>query len=319
MEKWKRKGIELISGLALTAKKNPAVIPFKPEKTKISQPERSYFKRATLSSMGISPARLSRMLEELERERRANIHSIMVIKDGRVVCRCSHPGYDENVFHLSHSMSKTLTGIAIGYLVSEGKLDLSARVTSFFPDITPADSGFASMTVEHLLTMASGVSFGELGVATEEKWTDAFFSAELKFAPGEGYAYNSMNSYILSRIVTIVSGESLTEFLTPRLLSPLGITNFLWEKSPEGFEKGGFGVYMSCESWAKVGVTLLNGGKFEGRQVIPYDWVLRSTKGYSVTPEETGDFNYGYHIWCQRDGAEFLINGMLGLTISSFQ
>jgi CubicO group peptidase (beta-lactamase class C family) len=112
------------------------------------------------------------------------------------------------------------------------------------------------MTVRHLLTMSSGVGFSEAGSVTEYEWTKAFFDGRLSFAPGDNFAYNSMNSYILAKIVVRRTGLSLTDFINTRIFRPMGITNFFLEKGPEGVEKGGWGVHLSAESWAKLGIMM---------------------------------------------------------------
>lgn len=315
MERWTKRAIELITGLAFTNKPNPAVVPYKPSKTVISGTETKHFRRTSPERRGISSRRICDMLTELEEERRANIHNIMVIKDGEVISECSHPGYDVNIAHLSHSMSKTVTGIAIGMLVDEGRLDLNERVADIFPEQDPKDKRFFSMTVKHLLTMTSGVPFSEVGSVTENEWTRAFFESKLDFAPGEMFAYNSMNSYMLARIVVRRTGASLTAFLKKRLFAPLGITNFHWEIGPEGIEKGGWGLFLSAESWAKIGLMMLGGGVFEGRRILSSAWVAESTSTHAIAHKKTGDFNYGYQLWVNRETNEFLFNGMLGQNV----
>ncbi|MBP3309041.1 MAG: serine hydrolase [Clostridia bacterium] len=315
MQRYLKRAIELLTDLALYGKKNPSVIPPCHTKSRISAPERRYFKRVSPRAVGMSASRLTSLLRSLEGEGRANIHNLLVIKDGVCVLEASAPGYDVNTFHLSHSMSKTVTGIAVGFLIEEGRLTVGSRLMDIFPEVPFTDKRFPEITVEHLLTMRTGVPFSELGTATEEEWTKTFFECELKFAPGAEFHYNSLNSYMLARIIERISGVSLTEYLEERLFAPLGIDNYLWELSPEGCAKGGFGLYMSAESWAKLGVCLLNSGEFEGVQVIPRSWILRSVTERSVAPESLGAFNYGYHIWVNRTNDEFLLNGMLGQNV----
>lgn len=315
MEKWKRKTVELLSALALEEKKMPAVVPYFPQKNFISSAERPYFKRVSPRKALIRAGALWDMLAELEREPQANVHNIVVLKDGAVVCEASAPGYSVNTAHLSHSMSKTVTMLAIGLLFDERRIDLRWRVAELFPEITPRDRRFYSMTVEDLLTMKSGVAFAEVGSVAADRWTDAFFDGELKFAPGERFSYNSMNSYILSRIVTKITGQTLSEYLRPRLLSPLSIDNFYWEESSEAVSKGGFGVYMSAESWAKIGYLILGLGMWQGEQIISRSWLMRSLYPHAQTPEESGDFDYGYHIWVARGADEILLNGMFGQNV----
>lgn len=255
------------------------------------------------------------MLAELESERRANIHNLIILAGDEVIAECSRDGYGVNIAHLSHSMSKTVTGMIIGILVGDGLLSLGDRIVNIFPELAYRDKRFADITVEHLLTMTSGVDFGEAGSITESRWTEAFFAASLRFTPGAKFAYNSMNSYILARIAERVAKRPFGDIATERFFTPLGIKNYFWEKSPEGTEKGGWGLYMSAESWAKVGYMFLSGGKFFERRILPYEWVEKSTASGVATTYVNGDFDYGYQMWYSRYGGEHLFNGMLGQNV----
>jgi len=312
MENWIRQAVELLSGLALLSKPDPAVVPYVPQKTGISGKENKFFKRESPEKMGVSSIRLYRMLAELEAEERANIHSVLVIKDGVVISECSAPGYDVNVAQLSHSMTKSIIGMAIGFLVDEGKLSVSERLVDILPEYKYEDPAFPEITVKHLLTMMTGVKISEAGSVTEAEWTKAFFSSKLSFVPGTEFKYNSMNSYILAKIVERRSGMRIMEFLRPRLFAPLQIDNVFWEIGPEGLEKGGWGIYLSPESWAKLGYLMLSGGLFFGKRILSLKWVKESTEAHAKTSETLGDFNYGYQIWRARTGDDFLFNGMLG-------
>ena len=313
--KWKNRALELVVGLAFTNKKNPATIPYSPSKTEISGFEAKYFRRTSPERCGISSKRIYEMLSALEENPRANIHNIIILSGNEVISECSAPGYDVNIRHLSHSMSKSLTGMAIGFLVSEKKLSLNTRVADIFPEYRYVDRRFEEMTVHHLLSMSTGVPFSEAGSVTESEWTKAFFESRLSFTPGTNFAYNSMNSYILARIVVRISGMSLMKFLGERLFRPLEIQNVFWEIGPEGIEKGGWGVHLSAESWAKIGVMMMSGGVFEGKRILPKSWVTSSTSMQMRAPDTTGDFNYGYQIWVHRKTDEFLFNGMLGQNV----
>jgi CubicO group peptidase (beta-lactamase class C family) len=315
MSKWKKRAIELITGLALTGKTNPAVVPFTPSKTEFSAHETKHFKRTTPERRGVSSRRIYDMLSALEADKRANVHNIMVIKDGEVISECSHPGYDVNIRHLSHSMSKTVTGMAIGLLVSQGSLSLDDRLADIFPEYTPTDSRFYNITVKNLLNMSSGIPFSEFGTVTETEWTRAIFESKLSFDPGTNFAYNSMNSYMLARIVVRITGISLMHFVTNHIFKPLDIKNAFWEEGPEGVEKGGWGLYLSAESWAKLGVMMLGLGVFEGKRVLPKSWVSESITTQMKSPEASGDYNYGYQLWVHRERDQFLFNGMLGQNV----
>ena len=315
MEAWKKRSLELVLGLALTNKQNPAVVAYAPQKLEITKEERPYFKRSSPEAHGIPSARMIEMLDALEKDTRVHLHNLIVLADGEVITECSAPGYGLHIAHLSHSMSKTVTGMAIGMLIDEGRLSPQDRVLPFFPEIKEPNKKLEELTVGHLLAMQSGVPFSEAGSVTETEWTRAFLESAPGFAVGTKFAYNSMNSYLLARIVCRVCGVSLCEFLEKRLFAPLGITNYFWEMGPEGVEKGGWGLFLSAESWAKLGVMILSGGTFEGKRILSEEFVREATEMHSESPESSGDFNYGYQLWVSRVGKEILFNGMLGQNV----
>lgn len=315
MERWKRRTAWLIGELAFGEEGDVSVVPYYPQKCEVGRGERRYFRRSSPEGHGIASGRIYNMLSELEREGRANLHSIMVLSGDEVISECSAPGYDVLRWHVSHSMAKTVTGMIVGILVGEGALSVERRLVDIFPEYTPRDKRFPDLTVEHLLTMTSGVEFAEAGSVTETEWTAAFFDSAVRFAPGTRFAYNSMNSYILARVCERVSGEPFCRLAREKFFSPLGIDSYLWEKSPEGVEKGGWGLYMSPESWARIGRMMMGGGLFEGRRILTEEWIMESTKTRAIVPEINGNFNYGYHLWVSRDGCEILFNGMLGQNV----
>ena len=315
MENWLKRAANLITSLTFPTDTSPSVVPFYPQKLEVSGEEKRYFPRTLPERFGISSARIYNMLCELEGERRANIHNLLVLAGGEVIAECSRDGYDTGIWHLSHSMSKTVTGMAIGMLVDDGILDISTPLVRIFPTIPYKDKRFPQITVKHLLAMQTGVPFAESGSVTETKWMEAFFSSTLKFTPGTDFHYNSMNSYVLARIVTHLTGRSLTDFLEERLFGPLGITNYFWEMGPEGVEKGGWGLFLSPESWAKIGYMILSDGVFEGQRILSEKWVEESTTYQSEAPMADGDFNYAYQLWVGRSTEEVLFNGMLGQNV----
>ncbi len=315
MEKWKKRSVDLLTSLYLGSKeKTTSVIPYYPQKISVSGREESYFRRHSPEKCGISSKRIYNMLSELECERRANIHNLMVLKNSEVISECSRDGYNVNVFHLSHSMSKTVTGMAVGTVFDDGLLDTSQRLVDIFPELPYRDKRFADITVEHLLTMQSGVDFSEAGAVTESAWTEAFFMSTMYFAPGAAFNYNSMNSYILARVAERLTGRSFMSIVEERIFAPLSIKNYLWELGPEGTAKGGWGLYLSAESWAKLGQTVLDGGVFDGERILSEEWISRTVNMASAPAETMSIFGYGYQIWVSEEG-EILFNGMLGQNV----
>lgn len=312
MERWKRRSIDLLTSIALGGREEVGVVPYYPQKTIVGGIEPKYFRRSIPERQGISSRRIFAMLSELERERRANVHGITLLRGGEVICECYAPGYDAGRWHISHSMTKSLTGMVIGALIDRGMLSVESRPADLFPDVGYRDRRFPLITVDHLLSMTAGVEFAEAGSITESGWTEAFFSSPIRFSPGTRFMYNSMNSYVLGRIAERVGGRGLSTLAEELIFHPLGIESYLWEKGPEGSEKGGWGLYLSPESWVKIGAMLLGGGELGGRRILSEKWVKEFTTVRAEPPYEIGGFNYGYHCWISREGGEILFNGMLG-------
>lgn len=296
-------------------------IPYIPQKTRImSENRESKLKRATPESRKISSRALIKMLEALENDRASNVHALAVFADDAVVCEASAFGYDLNTWSLTHSMCKTVTGIAIGMLVDEGLLSLDTPVYTILDDDLPSllSSKMKQITVRHLLTMSTGNTFNEIGSVTSENWVRSFFEAPIDFDPGKCFAYNSMNTYMLSAIVRKLSGESLSDFLRVRLFDVLGVSDFLWEKCPSGIEKGGWGLYITPETMLKLGTLFINGGEYEGRKIVSSSWIDEMKKRQIEVGDESKNYDYGYQMWVGKRGDCCLFNGMLGQNILVF-
>ncbi len=315
MEKWKKRAANLITSIVFGGGDRNTVVPYYPQKIKINGEEEPSLPRSIPEAHGISSKRIYNLLCELEGERRSNIHNIMIIRDGVVISECSRPGYSVNSWHLSHSMTKSLIGMATGLLFDDGLVTLDTRLVDIFPEIPYKDKRFPYITIEHLLTMTSGVPFGEAGSVTEVLWSEAFFASGMTFGPGEEFYYNSMNSYILARVVAELAGRSVIDYVSERIFRPLGITNYFWEIGPEGVEKGGWGLYLSAESWAKLGLMFMGGGVYQGKRVLSDRWIKLSGETHAITSVLNVDFNYGYQVWVSKDSGQLLFNGMLGQNV----
>ena len=312
MEKWKRRAINLLFSLVFGGRDDPSVIDYYPQKTRIGEMDERFFSAVSPERVGISSKRIYNMLCRLEEEQRANIHSLMVIAKGEKICECSAGGYSTLCWQASHSMAKTVVGMIIGRLVEEGKLSVEMRLAEIFPELSWRDKKFPLINIHHLLSMTAGVDFSEPGAVTEEDWTRTFFASGVAFVPGSRFFYNSMNTYMLVRIAERVSGLPFAVLAREKFFAPMGIKSYMWEIGPEGSEKGGWGLYMSPESWAKVGYMMLSGGVLNGRRILPEEWVRISSSYKATTPPSLGAFNYGYQMWVAREGGEMLFSGMLG-------
>lgn len=273
------------------------------------------FERATPESQGISSRHLSGMLRELGDTGKTDMHHLMLLRKGKVICECHFAPYRGGIWHIGHSMCKSITGMAIGMLINEGKLSLNENIYKIFEHkLNPLQKIFRPViTIEHLLTMTSGVQFNESGIISGNDWLSSFLNASVSGKPGTTFQYNSMNSYVLSVIVTERTGMSLLEYLTPRLFEPMGITKLLWETCPKGITKGGWGLFICPEDMAKLGQLYLQKGAWKGQQLVPKDWVEVSTKKHVESVE--GTYGYGFQIWQENRPGSFEFNGMLGQNV----
>ena len=266
--------------------------------------------RSTPEAEGVSSELIYNLLSELGAAKKIDLHHFLVIRHGKIISETSFSPYRKGEWHTTYSMSKTFTGMAIGLLIDDGKLKLTDKVTDIvgnFANIWQMLK-LRELTVENLLTMTSGVGFNESGALAGDDWIKGFLSSALNEQPGRTFSYNSMNSYILSAIVTRLSGKSMQEFLQERIFDKLGIVQSFWETSPEGVTKGGWGMFIRPEDAARLGLLYLNKGKWKGEQIISEDFVTKATS----KQVENDYFGYGYQLWRGRREGSFVFNGMMG-------
>lgn len=311
MDKSTVRAIQLLCSLLL-GDREPSVIPFVPSKTEVPSLSSLYFKRRRPSKCGLSPVRISDFLAELEASEGANVHGVMILKNGCVVSEAYAPGFERGAPHLSHSMTKTVTAIAAAILADEGKLHAATTLAEVFFDFAlPTEVG--EITVGDVLTMATGKAFSELGAVTSERWLYDYLASSQKFPHGEGFHYNSMNSYVLARIIEKRASESFCDYVRSRLFEPLGIRSYFWERSPEGTEKGGWGLYMSLEDWLKIAALFINGGKFENKTIVSHLSLLEmlmTRNPHSI--DSDGEFDYAGHLNMHKRNDNLLLNGLFG-------
>ena len=273
------------------------------------------FVRATPESQGISSDLFAALLRELDASKDTEMHHFMALRHGKVICECNFAPYPKGMWHITHSMCKSITGMAIGMLIEEEKLKLDENIYDIFPDHINAFSKIFRpvITVENLLTMTSGVTFNESGIVSGNDWLGSFLNASVNGKPGTEFQYNSLNTYVLSAIVTKRTGETLTEYLTPRLFGPLGITKYYWETCPKRITKGGWGLFLCAEDMAKLGQLYLQRGKWNGQQLVSEYWIEISTARHLKTQNDT--YGYGYQLWMEQRPGSFEYNGMLGQNV----
>ena len=271
---------------------------------------------------GISSLDIANFLEEIYGDETLNLHDIIIVRNGKKIAEAYFGAQKKGVWKATFSACKSITSIAIGMLIDEGKISLDTKLVDIFADEMTSVSRLKmrDITVYHLLTMTSGMtSFDEVGAICEGELFKTYVNTSLTIEPGKKFVYNSTNTFMLSAIVKKVSGMGLSDFLDRRLFEPLGIYNYYWEKSGEGIELGGWGLYISPEDFAKIGILLLDGGLLGNKQLISKDYVELATRAHAFDTGSAYGYDYGFQMWIGKNADQFIFNGMLGQNVWCFK
>ncbi len=239
------------------------------------------------------------------------IHSFMCVRHGHVIAEAWWAPFESQARHKLYSLSKSFASTAVGIAIAEGKLTLHDPVIDFFPDEVPEDPSYnlKSMRVRDLLSMSTGQIGSDLKEFTfdsEESLTKAFLALPVEHKPGTHFLYNTPATFMCSAIVQKVTGETLLDYLGPRLFEPLGIEEPAWESSAQGISLGGYGLSVRTEDIAKLGQLYLQGGEWEGKRLLTKEWVEAATSKQTSNgsdPENDWDQGYGFQFWRCRHGA----------------
>lgn len=254
----------------------------------------------------IAPRAILDFLDDVDRQG-FELHSFMLWRNGHVVAEGWWSPYRADRVHMMHSLTKSVAVCAVGLAIAEGRFGLRDKAVSFFPQYLPdtVDEKLAAMTVEDLLTMRTGHAHmvsGSVWRPIKTSWVAEFFKIPMVYQPGTKWVYTSAATYLLSAIVTKVTGQPLADYLTPRLFEPLGITGYEWPVGPENISPGANGLSWKTVDSLKLGILHAQNGRWNGKQVLPADWVA------AVQSPHVKD-TYGYQWWLGPDGA-YYANGL---------
>jgi CubicO group peptidase (beta-lactamase class C family) len=267
------------------------------------------FPRSAPEAQGVSSAAILGFIEAAEQQIDA-LHSVMLVRHGRVVAEGWWAPYAADEPHMMFSLSKSFTSTAVGLAIAEGKLTLDDPVLRFFPEEAPAEpsDNLKAMRVRDLLTMSTGHhedAIRAFPFDAEDSLVRRFLALPVAHKPGTSFLYDTPGSYMLSAIVQKVTGQTVLDYLRPRLFDPLGIVNPTWEASKQGISLGGFGLSVRTEDIARFGQLYLQKGRWQGRQLVPEAWVDAATSrqmSNGSSPTSDWEQGYGYQFWRARHG-----------------
>jgi CubicO group peptidase (beta-lactamase class C family) len=295
-------------------------------------------KRSRPEAEGISSTAVLEFIRAVEQHTHPldSVQGFMLLRHGNVASEGWWTPYGPQSPHSLYSLSKSFTSTAIGLAVEEGLLTVDDRVLEFFPDDAPANpsENLKAMRVRHLLSMNTGhqedttahvfrdlyqVSLfgqrarrqpetsGQMVQSEDDNWPRSFLSLPVQYQPGTWFVYNTAATYMLSAIITRLTGQPLLEYLRPRLLDPLGIESATWETDPRGVNIGGSGLHIKTEEIARFGQMYLQKGTWDGRRIVTEQWIAEATSSHSdnsntqTNPDWT--VGYGYQFWrCRHNG-----------------
>ena len=248
--------------------------------------------------------------------------SILVTRHGKVVLDAHYAPFRPGMKHAVNSVTKGIVGTLAGIAFHEGKLGrLDAPVLDFFPErvVANLDANKKAMTLQNLLDMTSGLSWREPLTAEPPEsmwqmertrdWTGFVLDRPMAQAPGVSFNYDSGTWQLMSAIMADLAGVDTFVYARQALLTPLGITDVMWRRDPQGLPIGGYGLFMHPRDMAKIGYLYLRHGEWEGRQLLAPQWVERVFR--PPVDMRFGEFRYANGWWTLPDRHAHLAVGFL--------
>ena len=277
------------------------------------------WRTSTPEEQGMDSARLAQMLDSIRQEH-LSLHSLLIIRNGYIVSETYFEPFRQESRHELYSCTKSFISTLIGIAIDQGYIDgTDQRVVDFFPEFTFAnlDSQKESMTLEDLLTMRSGLDWQEGDPIYQEMyrsadWVKFVLDTPMAQQPGSFFNYCSGCSHVLSAILQQSAGMNGRAYADKNLFTPLGISNLRWDTDGSGIPIGGWGLQMTSRDMAKLGYLYLQGGKWDGQQILSAGWVKAATQKHTGTDGELG---YGYQWWTYPTQGAYTALGRYGQTI----
>ena len=231
-----------------------------------------------------------------------NIDSILVIRNGFIVTEWYEDSFNKSSLCDVYSVSKSVTSALIGIAIDKGYIEgINELVLDFFPEknISNLDAYKESMTIEHLLTLTTGLDWDE-GLDNFNNWyasedhVQFVLDRPMIHAPGLVWNYNTGASHLLTAILERTTNMSTIDFADKYLFGPLSIKDAFYIVDPQGVAYGGNGLMIKPRDMAKIGYLFLKNGMWEGKRIISSSWVSSSTTAIiTLTP----NIGYGYQWW----------------------
>jgi CubicO group peptidase (beta-lactamase class C family) len=266
---------------------------------------------ASLEREDIDAAKIAAMMQRLINDDIPHIHSVLMVKNGRLVLEEYLNGYARNAKHDLMSASKSVTSILVGMARDQGKIEsVDCRLLAFFPSYRDIDWGGLKKEIrlKHVLTMSAGLAWNawqcaggdRLETTTEmirsPDWIKFVLARKAVDPPGTRFLYNNGLTLLLGAIIKNTTALSADDFAAEQLFRPLGITDFSWQKNADGTVNTAWGLRLRPRDMAKIGYLMLKDGTYKGQPIVSSAWVRESTTSRFTKDILLGG-GYGYQWW----------------------
>jgi CubicO group peptidase (beta-lactamase class C family) len=259
------------------------------------------WRTATPESQGIDSTALAAALDQVT-EKHLGVHSLLVIRHGYVVADAYFYPFAPATLHDLASVTKTITSTLTGAAVGRGLIKLDDKVASYFPNQLPNPGAPPNITVGDLVRMESGLDCGYAPGEQELEqmkrspdWVRFALALPVKYAPGTHSAYCSPGYHLLGSALAAAARQSEQEFGMTSVFEPIGIRKILWATDPQGRNHGWGDSHLYPSDVARIGYLYLHGGEWNGRQIVPRDWVAMSIAPATAPRGEPGGMGYEWN------------------------
>jgi len=249
---------------------------------------------STPAAVGLNEKNLIKAADSFGKKSKS--FSMVVVKKNALVFERYFHGANKQASNNVHSASKSILSAAVGIAIAKGFIrSIDQNVTDFLPQ-APRD-----LTLRHLLTMSSGIDWTEdsteYQIEKEKDWVQAILRLRFPDRPGEKFLYSTGLTHLLSAVISKATGQSLAAFARANLFQKIGIADERWGADPQGISSGGYNLYLTPREMAKFGRLYVNGGVWNGQQVVPKAWVDESLK-FQINARAGSDYGL---LWWQRN------------------
>jgi len=267
---------------------------------------------SSLNEEGIDSEKINELMHKIINRNIKNIHSVLLVKNGKLVLEEYFYGYNKDTKHQMRSATKSVVSILIGLAIDQNNLqDVDMMVYEFFPEYKGTkwiDQQY-EITLKHLLTMTAGLEWDEWSYPDYDErssyyktfhgtdnWVKPIFNLNLIKPPSEQFTYNSTLTHLLGEITKKATGTQTDKFAEEYLFTPLGISDYSWPRHPDGSLWAAGGLSLKPRDMAKIGYLFLRNGKWNGKKIVSPDWISESTRAH--VKAYFGGSKYGYQWWC---------------------